>query len=302
MNDIALLSTPTIFDSLDISESTRLEYISRLPKFLGWLKDNGISYDTLLNYKQYLRSREDLGVASKNKYLAVARISLRELHRRGKLPVDITTNVKSFHQSNKHRVEGLNEQEVTELLDYLKSAPEGFKTARLKVIVALLLLQGLRQIEICRLDVTDIELAYKRLYVHSKGRDDKEAIFLHPETINALRRYLKLYRKAQGPLLTSLTRKSEISGGNNHSARLTSRGLRKIVQQSMHRAGIDKTVHGCRHYYATKLITSYKGDLLRVASYTRHRSISMLQVYNDSIADEADLPRYYAVFESMSLS
>ena len=297
MNDITLLGSPTIFDSLDISESTRQEYISRLPKFLGWLRDNGINYDTLLNYKQYLRNREDLGISSKNKYLAVARISLKELHRRGKLPVDITYNVKSFQQSHKHRVEGLNEQEVTELCNYLRNAPDSFKTVRLKVIVALLLFQGLRQIEICRLDVSDIDLASKRIYVLGKGRDDKEPIHLHPETTNALRRYLKLYRKAQGPLLTSLTRKS-----NNTTPRLSTRGLRKIVQQAMHRSGIDKTVHGCRHYFATKLISSYKGDLLRVASYTRHRSVEMLQVYNDSIADEADLPRYYAVFDTVKLS
>ena len=297
MNDITLLSTPTIFDGMDISESTKAEYLSRLPKFLGWLRNNGINYDTLLQYKQYLRSRDDLSVSSKNKYLAVARISLKELHRRGKLPVDITSNVKSLQQSHKHRIEGLNEQEVIRLCEHLQNAPESFKMARLKVIVALLLFQGLRQIEITRLDLADVDLPAKRIHVHSKGRDDKESIHLHPETTNALRRYLKLYRKAQGPLLTSLTKQAE-----NHTPRLTTRGLRKIVQQAMHRVGIEKTVHGCRHYFATKLITSYKGDLLRVASYTRHRSIEMLQVYNDSIADEADLPRYYSVFEAVKLS
>jgi hypothetical protein len=48
------------------------------------------------------------------------------------------------------------------------------------------------------------------------------------------------------------------------------------------------------------LIKSYKGDLLEVARYTRHSGLEMLQVYNDSIKKEADLPRFYGAFEGVS--
>ena len=289
MSYIALLGTPGIFDSLDISESTRQEYISRLPKFLGWLKYNGITQDCLLDYKKHLRSRTDLGIASKNKYLAVARICLKELHRRGKIPYDITHNVKSFQQSQKHRVEGLNETEVQKLCEYLQKLPDSFRSARLRVLIALLLFQGLRQIEICRLDVSDVDLASKRLYVLGKGRDDKEPIYLHPQTVKALRAYLNDSKVKDGALFTSLW-------GQTKGSRLTTRGLRLIVKNLLHEVEVEKTVHGFRHYFTTVLVKSYKSDLLRVAHYTRHHSIEMLQIYNDEQSNKHDLVNYYAAF------
>lgn len=289
MSDIALLSTPTIFDSLDITESTRKEYLARLPQFLGWLKYNGITNDCLLDYKKYLRSRTDLGIASKNKYLAVARISLKELHRRGKVPYDLTQNVKSFQQSQKHRVEGLNEAEVQKLCEHLQQLPESFRAIRLRALIALLLFQGLRQIEICRLDVSDVDLVSERLYVLGKGRDDKEPIYLHPQTVKALRAYLNASKVKDGTLFTSLW-------GQTKGKRLTTRGLRLIVKNLLHGVQIEKTVHGFRHYFTTTLVKSYQSDLLRVAHYTRHRNIEMLQVYNDNQTNKQDLLKYYASF------
>ena len=47
-------------------------------------------------------------------------------------------------------------------------------------------------------------------------------------------------------------------------------------------------------------IKNYKGDLLRVAQYTRHRSLEMLQIYNDNIKMEADLPNYYRTFSEVN--
>jgi len=62
---------------------------------------------------------------------------------------------------------------------------------------------------------------------------------------------------------------------------------------------IEKSVHGFRHYFTTALLKNYQGDLLRVAQYTRHRSLEMLQVYNDNIEMENDLPRYYKTFRGV---
>jgi site-specific recombinase XerD len=291
MTYLAVISTPTIFDSLDIAESTRLDYLARLPQFVGWLKHNGIDHDVLLNYKKYLRSRSDLGIASKNKYLAVARIALKELHRRGKIPVDLSLNVRSFQSGNKHKVEGLTEQEVERLCEYLRELPDTFKTIRIRAIVALLLYQGLRTVEICRLDVADVGIATGRLQVLGKSRDDKEYIFLHPQTVKALKTYQKASHVKDGALFTSLW-------GQTKGKRLTTRGLRLIVKDALASADIDRTVHGFRHFFVTTLVKSYQSDLLRVAHYSRHRSIEMLRVYNDQVAEIKDLPSYYKAFHN----
>lgn len=279
---------------MDIADSTKQDYLARLPQFAGFLHRNGISRNSLLEYKQYLRSRTDLGIAAKNKYLAVARISLKELYRRGAVSVDLSLNVKSFQQSQKHRVEGLTEQEVERLCQYLRELSDDFKTIRLRAIVALLLYQGLRQIEICRLDVGDVDLASQRLYVLGKGQDDREPIHLHPQTSKALKSYLKASKVKHGALFTSLW-------GQTKGKRLSTRGLRAIVKDLFETVGVDKTVHGTRHYFTTMLIKSYEGNLLQVAGYTRHRSIEMLQIYNDNILKDEDLPNYYRVFDFVKI-
>jgi len=43
-------------------------------------------------------------------------------------------------------------------------------------------------------------------------------------------------------------------------------------------------------------IKNYKGDLLRFTQYTRYRSLEMLQIYNDNIKMEADLPNSFRTF------
>jgi site-specific recombinase XerD len=294
LTSIRSFNVADVFDVLDVSEATRNDYKQRINHFLAFLDDEPFTPYTFISYKRNLAENVAYSVSTKNKFLTTARIFLRELHRRGVLPVDVTVNVKSFKQNKKHRVAGLNDNDIEKLTHYTQSLVCTPQNLRLKAMLALLLFQGLRQIEVVRLNVEDIDFATNRAYVLGKGRDDKEHINLHPATVNAIRNYLKAYKKANGALFTPITRKP--------TQRLTTRGLRKIVQQAMCNAEIDKTVHGFRHYYTTKLIQSYKGDLLRVACYTRHRSIEMLQVYFDGINEQEDLPQYYAVFESVNLN
>lgn len=279
MSYLTAISTPAIFDSLDITESTKRDYMSRLPQFIGFMRREGISYDLLLHYKQYLRNRTDLGIASKNKYLAVARITLRELCRQGKLSVDLSQGVKAFQQSNKHRVQGINEEEVERLCAHLRSLDDSFRSTRLRTLIALLLFQGLRQIEICRLDVRDVQISSSTLLVLGKGRDDKEPIYLHPETVKALRAYLRSSHVKDGPLFTSLL-------GQAKGKRLSTRGLRMIIQQLLHELGIERTVHGFRHYFTTRVLKVFRGNILLAIGYTRHRSVDTLQVYYDDISVE----------------
>lgn len=291
MNFLEVAGSRTIFDSLDITEDTKQDYLSRLPQFLGFVHRNGITRDLLLDYKKHLRSRADLSVSTKNKQLAVARITLRELFRQGVISVDLSQGVKSFEQVNRHKVTGLTNDEVVTLCDYLRNADDNFSVMRLRAIISLLLFQGLRTVEVCRLDIADIDIVNSTLLVLGKGRDDKEFIHLHPETTKALSAYLKASQVKDGHLFYSLL-------GKRRYERLTTRGLRLIVTNLFEQLGIDRTVHGLRHYFTTRLIDEYKSDLTTVAKYTRHRSLEMLNVYNDSIITKRDLPKYYATFRT----
>src|SRR6266540_5049294 len=151
----------SVFDSLDVAESTRVEYKWRIQAFFKFLGGEPLTVQTYLDYKRCLRSRTDLSVSTKNKYLVAAGIFLRELTRRGLIPMDITLNIHQFQQSKKHKQDGLNDQEMGELAAWLRELAPTPASARLKAIICLLALQGLRQVGICRLDVADLDLVTK---------------------------------------------------------------------------------------------------------------------------------------------
>ena len=278
-----------VFDLLDVSEATRQDYKYRIGLFLDFTQERGFNRNSFLEFKRSLAERTDLAVSTKNKYLATAKIFLKEANRQGFLPADITQNIKTFSQSKKHKRDGLNDEEINKLTEAIQELPATLQNTRLKAILSLLIFQGLRQVEVIRLDVKDIDFISKTAFIQGKGQDDKEPINLHPEAIRALQGYLRANQIADGALFTS-------QSNNNKNKRLTTRAIRDIVKEVLDTLGIEKTTHGFRHYFTTKLIKTYKGDLLEVAQYTRHKSLEMLQVYNDNINRKADLPRFYKAF------
>jgi len=264
-----------VFDLLDVSEATRQDYKYRIGLFLDFTSERGFNRNSFLEFKRALAERTDLAVSTKNKYLATAKIFLKEANRQGALPADITQN-----------------EEIKTLTNAMQALPETPTNARLKAILSLLVFQGLRQVEVIRLDVRDIDFISKTAFIQGKGQDDKEPINLHPEAIKAIQGYLKGNRIADGALFTS-------QSNNSKNKRLTTRAIRDIVKETLNALGIEKTTHGFRHYFTSTLIKTYKGDLLEVAQYTRHKSLEMLQVYNDNIKREADLPRFYKAFSEV---
>lgn len=298
-NTLALIATDDfkaradkVFDLLDASESTRAEYKQRIGLFLDFVKDKEFNCNIFLEFKRHLAGRTDFGISTKNKYLVTARVFLKELNRCGLLPSDITQNVKTFKQDRKHKREGLNDAEIKLLTEKIRQLPDTQQNLRLKAILSLLALQGLRQIEVIRLNVQDVDFVSKTALIQGKGMDDKELIYLHPETVRALKEYLQANKIADGALFIS-------KSNNSRNQRLTTRSLRGIVKETLKQLGIEKSTHGFRHYFTSALIKAYKGDLLEVARYTRHKSLEMLQVYNDNIKLQADLPRFYETFKEV---
>ena len=287
------------FDLLPVNETTRADYKARIGLYVDFINQHGLNRNTLLDYRRYLDSRTDYSVSTKNKYFTSAKRYTGVLHTAGLLPVDITKDIsgkdlKGFKQNKKHKKDGLQTDEVQRLSEYLQALDPTLPNYRLKAMLALFMYQGLRQIEVIRLDVTDIDLKNSKAFIHGKGRDDKEPIALHPYTAQALADYLKASGKKSGALFTS-------NSNNSYNQRMTTRGLRKVITGVLDNLGIDNSVHGFRHYFTTTMVKHYKGDLLTVAHYTRHKNLEMLQVYNDAINAEADLPRYYKAFEGLTI-
>jgi site-specific recombinase XerD len=301
MNPIALkpyeLAEPVtntfnwLLTHMDVSAETMQDYSRRLSPFLIYLIKDGVNDDTLITYKRMLAADSTIKVSTKNKKLTLARIFLRALYRRGIIARDITVGVKGFQQSNKHKLSGLDEDDMQLLREWVSlNQYRTPATIRLTAMLLLLTYHGLRQIELCRLQYEDIDFVGGQMLIQGKGRDDKEPVHLSLPASQALRFYIETYGISSGYVFTS------ISNNRSKGAPLTTRGLRATVKHLFDKLGIDCNVHGLRHYYVTKLIQEFPGELFMVRSFTRHRSLEQLAVYNDAILQAKDYPKHDMVF------
>ena len=236
-----------VFGALDVTDATRNEYRVRITHFIRYAETHGINRNSFLDYKRYLAGIDTFSVSTKNKYLIAAKIFLDGLHRLNLIPQKITDHVRRFTQSQLHRKEGLQDADIGKLQRYCSDLPPTPQNLRLRALVALFLFQGLRQIEVVRLDVGDIDLRNKTALIRGKGRDDKEPIHLHPSTVRVLREYLNRYRFRSGALFRS---------DSNHcrGERLTTKSVREIIKRVFAELEIDGSTHGFRHFFITKLI------------------------------------------------
>lgn len=280
-----------ILNGLDCSETTRKDYSSRVGFFISYVQENGLSRNSYLSFKRHLESKTEYTVSTKNKYLATARVYLKELNRLGLLPVDITQNIKLFSQSKKHKRDGFTENEIMELLMVIESLPDNPHKTRLRALFSLLAFQGLRQIEIIRLDINDIDLVRKVIFVRGKGSDDKELVYLAPQTVNALREYIRVNKIGSGALFKSM--------GNRKSERISTITIKRQLGALCKRVGIEKSVHGFRHFYITALLK--KLDVRDVRKFSRHSSLEMLIVYDDEIDIKNKTVDVFQVFERFNI-
>ncbi len=262
------------FYQMDISEASSYDYSQRIPFFLNFVKyQDEIDLDIFLTFKKYLAGRSDYKPSTKNKYLTSARIFLKELARQGFVQ-DVTVNVKGFRINHQqHKRPGHDEKEIESITKMIGQLKNTVFNARLRAIYHLLVLQGLRQIEVVRLDVESIDLQNRFAFVHGKGRDDFEKIVLHPMTIQSLSNYLQLVGIKSGAMFKSL--------GNRKSSRLTTRTVRRLFVPIFGDLSIEKTVHGFRHFFTTEIVKRY--DIRTTQKMTRHKSPAMVMVYDDEV-------------------
>jgi len=268
-----LENASNIFDCIDVSEQTRIDYKYRIGMFIDFIAVRGFTHNSYLEYKRQLATRTDYTVATKNKYLATAKVFLRELNRTGLLPADITQNTKLFKQIKKHKKDGLNSKDVVKIAEYIRELPATKHSTRLKALFALLALQGLRQIEIVRLDKSHIDFVTGVAHVTSKGSDDTELVHLSPVTQKALQAHIKHNKVGSGALFRSI--------GNRRSERLSTMTIKREFQELFDTLDIHKTVHGFRHFYITQLLSQL--DVRDARKFSRHKSLEMLIVYDDEI-------------------
>jgi integrase/recombinase XerC len=148
---------------------------------------------------------------------------------------------------------------------------------RLKLIVLLMLQEGLRRIEVSRLNVEDIDFAERSMTIRGKGGQgcETDALPITAETWRTLTAYLAEEGHTHGPLIRNRVRKH---------GRCQPNTISDLVRQAMVDAGVKapgdnlRTPHSCRHTAAHDMLTRTT-NVRAVQQALRHRSVRSTEVY-----------------------
>ena len=101
-----------------------------------------------------------------------SKVFLDGLFRLRLIPYKITDNVKGFTQSKLHKKEGLSDDDIGKIQRYCLTLESSKSSLRLRALMALFLFQGLRQIEVARLDITDIDISPDETHLIFRNKID----------------------------------------------------------------------------------------------------------------------------------
>lgn len=146
-----------------------------------------------------------------------------------------------------------------------------------RLIVLLMVQEGLRCCEVVRAMTTDVDLSRRAIGVRGKGGHGgvTRTLPLSDETVAALAGYYAERGRVAGPLIAS--RRDPHAGVSAHH-------VSKLVARLMRRAGVKlaggdgRSAHACRHTMATDLVDA-GADLLTVQQALGHAQIQTTQTY-----------------------
>jgi integrase/recombinase XerC len=171
---------------------------------------------------------------------------------------------------------------VTALLAAAKRQA-GTKALRDVAMIRLLYDLALRRGEVVRLDLADVDVTGRRLWVLGKGRREKAPLSLPDATLAAIVSWIAARGGAAGPLFTHL----DITGKGSADGRLAGQGLWTVVKALGRTAGIEVRPHGLRHAGITRGLDLTRGDLRAVQRFSRHSDLRTLTRYDDNRSDMA---------------
>ncbi len=165
------------------------------------------------------------------------------------------------------------------------------KTLRDRAMLALMMLEGLRRVEICRANISDLEdtASGTRILIHGKGKDGY--IYPREDTVDCVKEYLAaratpLPDRQGDPMFVSLSKSGKEMG------RLSRIGLSKWMDKLMLTAEIAKAGRAChalRHTCGSLLYQATR-DVKVVQETLRHSTLAMAAKY--SHIEERSKARY----------
>jgi integrase/recombinase XerC len=236
--------------------------------------DQGQANLTAHQYRADLLAR-GLSPASVNRHLAAVRSLVKMLRTMGRLPY--TLDVEPVKGAAYRDTRGPGDDVVRRMVATL-AAGRGRAAARDLALVRLLDGVGLRRGEAVGLDLADVDLDARAVWIMGKGRTERERLTMPERTAAAVAAWIITRGQEPGPLFVNFDRAGK--GG-----RLTGRSVARIVARVGATVGAKVRPHGIRHTSITRAVTLTGGDVTAVKAFSRHRDVRTVMVYVDHTRD-----------------
>lgn len=251
----------------ELRPATRATYVQTLWLFVGAVGDVEPSRLTRRKIERWLAEGQ-WAPATRRQRLSIVRLFVRWMVDRGDLKRDPTIAIARV-RGVRHLPRGLDTDQVEALLAVAGSA-------RMTLILLLMVQEGLRRGEVARVEVGDVDMANRLLLVRGKGGHER-VLPLSDETLEAMHTYLGERPARAGRLI-----RSEVPGCEHDG--LSEPYITKLTHDVMVAAGVKRSptdgvsAHALRHTMATDLLRN-GAHIRNVQAALGHADLKSTQVY-----------------------
>ncbi|MFM2430615.1 MAG: tyrosine recombinase XerC [Cyanobacteriota bacterium] len=236
----------------------RIKAITKTAQYREFLKANDYAPATINSYLWAVRE-----MVSQAKRLEVVDWGLRDVEG---VPSETLRDTRGTN------IEGI--QKMLNAID--QSSLEGIRNYAL---IMLLFQNALRRGEVVGCNISHFDPTAKTLSIQGKGKRDRASIDLSASVVDAIQHWLSAREEAglNAPLFCALDR-------NHYGHRLSGTSVYTVVRSLANLAEVSSrfSPHKIRHSAITAVLDATDGDLRSAQALSRHKSLEILQVYDDN--------------------
>lgn len=271
---------PRYIARMNPSKDTLATYYSAIDQFIEWCKANDITPLDLGDYQgrvfvEWL-TRQHYSLASiANKVIAVRNFFSAAL-RLGFLEINPFEDISVNTSASEGSISFFTTEEIYQIVQVFEQEKDDFTSARNLAMLYLMGIEGLRNVEVHRMNREDIDWSKETIHIHGKGHE--RMIYPCRETIDRIRSYLAVCIKPKDSLPTPLFLTNSRAW---YGQRISRNGIRHVMNTAEKMVGLKKSGNSChifRHSVGTNLYAATK-DLRLVQETLGHRDPKMTAKY-----------------------
>lgn len=268
-------------DDMDVSYVTRSDYKRKISLWFRYL--SLVSVDPripmrkdVVEYKRWLEQQHK-SLYTVNSYTTVVKLFYKWCASK-RYWDDIGQGVKASAVAKYYNKIPLSWDQAQQLMQSVDTSTVIGR--RDKLIIMLMILNGLRTCEVQRIDIADFSVIEQQpvLYIQRKGRTDKrESVVLHPDVVELFQEYIADRDfQSSDPLFISHRKIDEFK-----VIRLTKHSIARMIKKRLKAVGISDrkiSAHSLRHTFGS-LLVEQGVDIDLIKDMMGHTSTSTTRIY-----------------------